>query len=123
MRVADRGELHALASTRSPLLLLEPAVLDGLAVELRAGIRRGERHLDRVRIDLLRVLDRLLDRLVCFARQAEDESAVNLDAELSAVRGEAPRDVRAQALFDVLQDLVVAGSRSRPAAGAGRSPS
>ena len=43
------------------------------------------------------------------ARQPEDEGAVDQDAELAAVLGEAPRDVGAQALLDVEQDLVVAG--------------
>ena len=43
------------------------------------------------------------------ARQPEDEGAVDHDAELAAVLGEAARDVGAQALLDVQQDLVVAG--------------
>jgi hypothetical protein len=45
-------------------VLLQPAVLDGLPVQRRAGIGRGQRHLDRVRIDLLGEVDGLLDRLV-----------------------------------------------------------
>ena len=53
--------------------------------------------------------DRLLDRLARLARQAEDEGAVDRDAELVAVLGEAARDVGAQAFLDVVQDLVVAG--------------
>ncbi len=38
----------------------------------------------------------------------ENESAVNQDAELAAVFGEAPRDIGAQPLLDVEQDLIVA---------------
>src|SRR6185437_8994618 len=52
MRIADRRELHAfLAHEVDRLVLFHPAVLDGLLVERRARIRRGERNLDRVRVD------------------------------------------------------------------------
>ncbi len=87
---------------------VEPLVLDGLLIEERAGVGRGERHLDRVRVDLHRVADRLLDRLLGLARQPEDERAVDDDAELVAVAREAARDVDEHALLDVVQDLLVA---------------
>ena len=46
---------------------------------------------------------------LALARQAEDEGAVDLDAELVAVLGELLRDVDQHALLDVVQDLLVAG--------------
>ncbi|OTP68242.1 hypothetical protein PAMC26510_29455 [Caballeronia sordidicola] len=57
-----------------------------------------------MRINVLRVLDGLLDRLAGFARKAEDERAVNLDVELAAIFAEAPRDIGTQAFLDVEQD-------------------
>src|SRR5207253_4044907 len=67
------------------------------------------RHLNRVRIDLGRETDGLLDRLLRLAGQAENEGAMDLDAELVAILGEAPRELDAHALLDVEQDLLVAG--------------
>ena len=81
-----------LSSTQFGIVVVEPAVLHRLLVEERAGIRRGQRHLDGVRVDLLGEADRLLDRLLRLARQAQDEGAVDGDAELVAILGEAPRD-------------------------------
>ena len=109
MRVVDGGELHALSFDQLRLALLEPAVLHRLLVERRAGIGRGQRHLDGVRIDLLGELDGLLDRLAGFAGQAEDEGAVDRMPSLrqSAVKRRA-MSVRS-ALLDVVQDLLVAG--------------
>src|ERR1700676_2450115 len=109
MRIANRRKLHTfLANEVDHLVLFEPAVFDGLVIQRRTRIGRCQRHLDRVRIDFLRVLDRLFDGCLRLAGQTEDEGAVNLDAELAAVFAEAPRDVRTQALLDVQQDLVVA---------------
>ncbi len=62
-----------------------------------------------MRVDFLGVLDGLLDGLARLARQAQDKGAVDLDAQLAAVLGEAARNVRTQAFLDVQQDLVVAG--------------
>ena len=44
-----------------------------------------------------------------FARQAQNEGAVDDDAELVAVLGEAARHVDPHALLDVVQDLLIAG--------------
>src|SRR5690606_5937870 len=73
-----------------------------------AGVRRGERDLDRLAVHLLRELDRLADGLRRLAGQAEDERAVDQDAELVAVLGELARATDVDALLDVLQDLLVA---------------
>ena len=87
---------------------IQPAVLHRLLVQERAGIRRRQRHLDGVRIDLRGEADGLLDGLLRLARQAEDEGAVDLDPQLVAVAGEALRHLDAHALLDVVQDLLVA---------------
>jgi len=51
---------------------------------------------------LLRIVSRV------FARKADDEIAVYLEAQLLAIRREAPRHVDRRALLDVLQYLLVA---------------
>jgi hypothetical protein len=61
-----------------------------------------------VRIGLDGEADGFLDRFGGLAGQAQDEGAVDLDAELVAVLGELPRHVHPHALLDVLQDLLVA---------------
>ena len=56
----------------------------------------------------------------------EDEGAVDLDAELVAVLGEALRHVDQHALLDVVQDLLVAGlvaDHEQPAAVVAPAPS
>ena len=60
---------------------------------------------------LISVANRMVSSIVSrgLARQPEDEGAVDHDAELVAVLGEASRDVDAHALLDVVQDLLVAG--------------
>ena len=83
-------------------------MFERLAVQLGSRIRRGQRHLDGVRIDLGGEADGLLDGLAALAGQPEDEGAVDGDAELVAILGEAPRHVDAHALSDVVQDLLVA---------------
>ena len=83
-------------------------VLGHELVEPRAGVRRRERDLQRLGVHLLGEADRLLDRLPRLAREPQDERAVDQDAELVAVAGEAPRALEADALLDVLQDLLVA---------------
>src|SRR5512138_2191336 len=60
---------------------LEPAALLRLAVERGARVRRRERDLERVGIDVPREADRLVDRLARLAGQAHDEGPVNLDPE------------------------------------------
>src|SRR5205085_1488893 len=107
--VMQRSDLHAALVDQVGVALVEPAILKGLPVEIGAGIGRGERHLDRVRVDVGGELDRLLDRLLRLARQAQNERAVNRDAELVAVLCETPRDIDPHALLDVVQDLLIAG--------------
>ena len=108
MRVVQRRDLHAVLVDQLGMLGVEPAILDRLLVQERAGIGRGERDLQRVRVDLGGEADGLLDRLLGLAGQAEDEGAVDLDAEFVAVLGELLRDLDPHALLDVVQDLLVA---------------
>ena len=62
----------------------------------------------RMGVDLHRPFDGLLDGFTGFAGQAENEGAVDLDAEFMAIAGELFRDFDAHAFFDVMQDLLVA---------------
>ena len=109
MRVAQRGDLHATFGQQLGVLVDEPTVLPRLLVQERAGIWRGERNLNRVRVHLNGETDGFLDRLLGFARQPEDECAVGDDAELAAVLGEALGDVDTHSLLDVMKDFLVAG--------------
>ena len=109
VRIVQRRDLDAVVVDQIGVVGVEPAVLLGLLVQERAGIRRRERNLDGVRVDLLGEADGFLNGFLGFARQAEDEGAVDLDAQLVAVLGELPRDVDQHALLDVVQDLLVAG--------------
>src|SRR5262249_35803593 len=61
-----------------------------------------------VRIDLGGEADGLLDGLAALTRQAEDEGAVNDDAELVAILGKAPRHVDPHAFSNVVQNLLIA---------------
>ena len=60
---------------------------------------------------LISVAKRIVSSIVSLrlARQAEDEGAVDGDAELVAILGEALGDLDAHALLDVVQDLLIAG--------------
>ena len=62
-------------------------VLGRLAMQKRPRIRRGQRRLDRMRIDFGGELDGFLDRLFGLTGQTEDEGAVDNDAEFVAVLG------------------------------------
>src|SRR5215469_7736323 len=53
--------------------------------------------------------DRLLDRLAGLSRQSEYERAVDHDAELPAVSGEAAGPIDSQALLDVVEYLLIPG--------------
>src|SRR4029077_13230686 len=82
--------------------------LGGLPEQFSSRIGRRERYLDGFAIHFARKAHRLLDGLLAFARQPEDESSMDQDAQLVAVLGEAPRPIQSDPLFDVLEDLGVA---------------
>src|SRR5579862_314079 len=109
MRIVERRYLYAVIVDQLCVCVVEPAIFEGLAMEERAGIRRGEGNLDRMRIDLRGEADGLLDGFLGFTRKAEDEGAVNGDSKLVTVLGEPAGHVDAHALLDVVQDLLIAG--------------
>ena len=101
-----KPRLIAVAFDESGRVFLgEPAVLHRLLVKFRAGIRRGQRHLDGVRVDLRCELDGFLDGLLRLPGQAEDEGAVDLDAEVMAVLGELAHFISGHALLDAREDV------------------
>src|SRR5262249_9802835 len=86
-RVAHGAHLET-ALVDQPLRL-EPSFAERLFVERRPRIGCGERDLDGVGIDLAGEADGLLDAFARLAGQAEDERAVQGDAERLAVAREA----------------------------------
>src|SRR5579863_3406455 len=110
VRITDGGKLHTFVVDEvDRIILAQPAILDRLPIQARAGIGRGERDLNGARIDLLGEADGLRNGLASLARQPEDEGAVDQDAELVTILGEAARDVGTQTLLDVVQNLIIAG--------------
>ena len=87
--------------------LVEPCVFQRLTVQERPGIRRCERHLNRMRIDFGRESNRLFDRFLCFAGQTEDERPVDRDAEIVAILGKEPREFDAQRVNQIAQPAYV----------------
>src|SRR5882724_5260108 len=94
------------------LIFLKPPIIDGFLIKCSAWIRRRERNLDCVRINLFGVSDSLLDRFMSFARESKNECSVNLDSKLPTILTETPRHISAQTLFYIKQNLVVAGLKT-----------
>src|SRR5690349_4550805 len=85
----------------------EPVLLN-VVVKFSARERVPQRDLDGLYIQFFRKIYALADGLSCFARQADDEVAVNGEAQLLAVSSEAASHVDGGALLDVFQDLLIA---------------
>jgi hypothetical protein len=100
-------QLHAVVIDELGMSIVEPAVLCRLIKQEGAGIRRRERNLDSMRIDLGRVTDSLFDRFLGLSWQAHDEGAVDHDAEVVAILGESAGDVDQDSLLDIVQDLLI----------------
>src|SRR5207237_3296141 len=81
MRVMQRRDLHAALIGQFGVRQVEPAILDCLAMQIGAGVRCGERHLDRVRVDLGGELDGFLDRLFGLAGEVKVEGCMYRDAK------------------------------------------
>src|ERR1051326_4727766 len=105
-RIFEDGILDT--GSRDELIALEMAVLLRPVIQFGAGIGRSEGHLDAEDVEFASEAHRLLDRLTSFAGQAEDEGAVDDDAELVAVLRELARFVNADALLDIVEDLLIA---------------
>src|SRR5258708_34442629 len=88
VRIAEGGGLDAGAGEHD--LVVEPLVGDGLFVKLGAGIGRGDGDLDGMRVQLLCEANGLLYSFFCLDWKADDERAVDLDAQLAAVGHELP---------------------------------
>src|SRR5436190_21871722 len=83
-----------------------------LRVQLRSGISVSDGHLDCLDVEFLCEIERALDCLLRFSRQADDEVPVNPDADLFAVFSKFPGLFDCSALLDVLQDLRIARFKS-----------
>src|SRR5262249_26139511 len=106
---AERAGLQASVVHQMDVVVLrQPAALLGLVVQVGARVRRRNRDLDGMWIDLPGERDRLSDRLPALAGQTENERAVDGDGKRMAVAGEAPSDVEPDPLLDVVEDLLVA---------------
>ena len=98
----------------------DEVVLLDVIVELGAGIGMGDGDLDGLGVQPLGEIDGLADALARLARQPDNVVAVNQQAELLAVGGEALGHLHGGALLDVLEDLRVArfvAHDEQPAAG------
>ena len=80
-----------------------------MLVEFRAGEGVAERHLNGLHVQLLGEVDALAQGLARFARQTDDKIAMNHQAQLVAILGKAHGHVDGGALFDVPENLLVAG--------------
>src|SRR5262249_15130120 len=87
----------------------EESVFRHLLVELGAGHGVCKRYLDGFAVEFLGEVDGLVDGLGSFAREADDEVAVDLDADLAAILHEGTRHFDGGTLLDVLENLRVAG--------------
>ena len=67
------------------------------------------RDLDGFDVQFLGEVDGVVDGLAGLARQAQDEVAVDDQAQLVAILGELAGALDGRALLDVLQDLLIAG--------------
>src|SRR5581483_5669677 len=95
VRIVERRDLDAVLVDEFRMRRIEPAILHRLLLEEGSWIGRGERDLDGVRVDLGVKPDRLLDRHLGRAWQAQDARAVDGDAELVAILGEGASHVDA----------------------------
>jgi len=73
----------------------------------RVGVRDG--NLDGFAVERFREIDGVANRVLGFARQAEDEVGVDDEAEVVAVLDEVACTFDGGALLDVLEDLRIAG--------------
>ena len=110
MGITECGKLHPFVVDEiHRIIFLKPSFTDRFLIEAGARIRGGQRDLNGMRIDVFRELDGLLDRLLGLARQSENECPMDRDVQFTAVLGESAGNIRANPLFDIEQDLIIAG--------------
>ena len=105
--VLDVG--HLVAAIVRHGLVGDKALLLGVVEELGAGEGVGDGDLDGLAVELLGELDGVANGLPGLAGEAENEVAVDDQAELVAVALEVECALDGGALLDVLQDLRIAG--------------
>src|SRR6202011_3384193 len=108
MRIVQRCQLGAVVIDQVGIFFVEPAVLYRLFVQVRPRVGSGERNLQGVGVDLAGEANRLFDGLPRFAGKPKDERAVDGYSEVVAISGEPPGNLDQHALFDVVEDLLVA---------------
>src|SRR5882762_10030479 len=93
-------------------------------VEFSAGHGVSQGNLNGFAIELFGKVDGFLNALAGFAWQADDEIAVHANADFAAVLHEGASHLNGRALFDVLEDLRIAGFKAHdeePCAGIGHA--
>ena len=107
-RILNHGDLVSHIVNHLGAFGLKESVRLGVIVKFRSRIGMRQRYLDGVHIQLLGEIDGAPNGFFGLARQAEDEVAVNDEAEFLAVPGEVPRPFDGRALLNVLEDLLIA---------------
>src|ERR1700733_9804313 len=91
---------------------LEETFLGHGIIKLSAGHGMSEGNLDSFGIEFLSKINGLLNSFARFARQPDDEVAVNANADFATILHEGTRHFYRGALLDVLKNLRVAGFKS-----------
>src|SRR5580658_4218364 len=84
------------------------AVFHRIVVEFGSGISVGHGYLNSLDVKLFGKSDRGVNGFVSFTREAEDEVAVNHQAQLVTILSELAGALDSRAFLDVLEDLLVA---------------
>ena len=82
-------------------------VFDCVIEKLGAGIGMRNGNLDRLDVELFGEINRVVDRVACFAGEAKDEVAVHHKPQLMAIFCELAGAFNGCALLDVLQNLLI----------------
>src|SRR5271154_2570237 len=106
VRVFDVGKL--VATVVGEGFHFEETFLGHGVVKFGARHGMGERNLDGFAVEFLGEIDGVVDGLLGFAGEANDEIAVDFNAYLLAILHELAGHLGGGALFDVLEDLGVA---------------
>src|SRR5450759_4234048 len=77
-------------------------------VQFSSRVSMRHRNLDRLYVEFLGEVDRVLDGLASFSRQSEDEISVDYESQLVAILGELAGALDGRAFLDVLQNLLIA---------------
>src|SRR5579872_3570863 len=109
MRVMQRRDLDSALVDQLGIGFVEPSILQRLSIQIGPRIWRGNRYLERMRVDFSRKANGFFDGFLGFAGKPEDKRAVDGDAELVAALRNRPRHVDPHAFLDVVKNLLIAG--------------